>query len=463
MPYQHTSWLDLRNELARRLDDFQRIFWVDEELGIYLTEALRTFGLATGFWRERGTFSFTEGASFFNLEYALPDLLGFSVTDFDIIKELQYHLLETAATAAQYAWLGTDMFTLADLTKAIERRRNQFLSETGLVLHVTNFPVASPPVGRQLLADNIIDVRRVIWQGAGPIGYYKDLRREDEYALTAFNQFWSFDADRPMAWSVLGPPPLELQLAKPPMDIGSLWLTTVSAGDALDPINGATILGIPDDLTPAIKWGALADLLGRDGVSRDAERSSWAAQRYEQYVELARLLPVVLHTELNGQPVLPVTMAELDSFDPSWQNKSGPPTDVVIEGANLVWVYPPPDGEIYSMTMDVVRRTPVPTADADLIQLGREQLDAVLDYAVHLALFKVAGVEWRATQPQADNFLAQCVMFNRRLAASARYIFTPKLASERNESVNTRWGAMEGVGVMTSGPQQRQSQGGAGA
>jgi len=458
MPYTHITWSGLRVELAQRLDDFYRIFWTDEEVGIYLIEALRTFGLATGFWRERGSFSITQGNFFISLEYALPDLLGFSVTDWDIIKQLQYHLLETQAVSSQSTWLGTEMFTLEDLWGAIDRRRSQFLSETGLVLRVSQFPVQSPAIGRQILPDNVIDVRRVIWQGAAPIDYYKDLRREDEYALTAFNRFWSVDSDRPQTWSILGPPPLELQLAPPPMDVGSLQMTTVTTGKVLNPPSGPTVLGIPDDLTPAIKWGALADLLGRDGVSRDAERAAWAANRYNQYVELARLLPVVLHTEINGVPMLPTTLAELDSFDPSWQNKYGPPTDIAIEGQNLLWLYPPPDNEIYSVTMDVVRKAPLPQLETDFIALGREQLDAILDYAVHLALFKCAGVEWRATQPNADNFLAQCVMFNRRLAASARYIFTPKSTSTRNETVNARFGMHDGVGTMTGTPQQQGGQ-----
>jgi hypothetical protein len=244
-------------------------------------------------------------------------------------------------------------------------------------------------------------------------------------------------------------PPLQLQLAPPPSISGQLDLLTVNASPALDPAVSATILGIPDDLTPAIKWGALADLLGIDGQARDSTRSQFCESRYQQYVQLTRLLSSVIHAEINGLTVIPDTLANLDAAVPDWQNASGSPSHLALAGWNMLACYPVPDGT-YSATLDVVRRTPIPANDSVQIQIGREQIDAILDYAEHLALFKCGGYEFEVTSRQAQNFLVQSVTFNQRLSASAKYIFAPKERGQHEKSYRPRREQAEGLGAVPS-------------
>ncbi len=133
----------------------------------------------------------------------------------------------------------------------------------------------------------------------------------------------------------------------------------------------------------------------------------------------------------------------------TWQNILGTPTDIAIEGTNLVWLYPVPN-DVLSLTFDVVRRTPIPLNDNDLVQIGREQLDMLIDYAEHLALFKVGGAEWMVTQRQADNFLQQSISYNRRISAAARYVITAKDQSQREQSVRPRELVADGLGALPS-------------
>lgn len=430
MPYTHTSWSVLRTQLAARLGDTSKTFWTDDELKVITLEALRTFGLLSGFWRERGSFVTGAATAFYDIATQFNSLLGYTITDQDIIKSIQYHLLESATS--QSAWTGTQMFTLDDLTQAIQRRRNQFLADTGIVVNCSVVNVASPPGGRQPLVDSTIDVRRAAWLGASPIDYYKPLWREDERMLTAASRSWSVEPGTPEAFSIMGPPPLQLQLAPLPMDSGQLELLTVDTGANLDPTTGATILGIPDDLTPAIKWGALSDLLSKDGIARDLPRAVFSEQRYQQYVQLARMLPVVLHAEINGVPLIPCTLQELESSTPNWENIQSVPTDIALAAVNLIAISPVPDG-VYSITIDVVRRANTPINDASDIQIGREQLDMLLDYSEHLALFKVGGAEWHATELQANNFLLQSITYNQRISAAARAVFSAAEQSQRQK------------------------------
>jgi hypothetical protein len=438
MPYATIQWSTFRAQLAARLGDVSNIFWTDTENGIWLAEALRLFGLCSGFWRERGILTTVAGTAFYDLNALLLNgaflPLSPTVTDRNIIQQLQFALLES--TTSQTSWPGTEMFTYADITNAVQNRLNQFLADTGIVVNASTVNVVAPPVGRQLLDQKTIDVRRAAWVGASPLNYYVPLWRDDERLLTAADQTWSVNPGTPEAFSIMAPPPLQLQLSPIPISNGQLELLTVDS-TTLNPSVTATILGIPDDLTPAIKWGALADLLGKDGIARDPARAQYAEQMYQLYVRLARVLPVVIHTEISGIPMIACTLQELESSTPNWENTSGTPTDIALCSSNLVALSPVPDN-IYSMTFDVVRRAVIPITDGNYIQVGREQLDMILDFAEHLALFKVGGLEWKATSRQAANFLAQSLTYNQRLSAAARAVISASEQSQRQKRATPR-------------------------
>lgn len=455
MAYTYITFAQLKTQLALRLGDPGEVYWVGTELGLYLTEALRTFGLLSGFWRERGTFASSAAVTFYdvptNLTNGSENILAYSVTDRDIIEQIQYDMLESASSQA--TWTGTEMFTYQDLANAIQNRLNQFLSDTGCVVNRSLLSVISPPSGRELLSQNTIDVRRAAWLGSAPENYYLTLWREDERLLTAADPGWSVSNGQPEAYSIMAPPPLRFQLAPPPQSNGQLEILTVDA-TSLDPANGATVLGIPDDLSPAVKWGAEADLLGLDGVARDPVRADFCEKRYRQYVQLARMLPVVIHAEINGVPLLPCTLQEIDAGDPNWQNivasSAHAVENLILAAPNLIALSAVPD-TAYSVTLDVVRRTPI-YADADYVQLGREQLDMILDYAEHLALFKAGGMEWHATQRQANNFLLQSITYNQRISAAARASFSAADQSQKQkQELPRRLESPFGVGASKAG------------
>src|SRR3990167_8647027 len=396
MPYTHTNWGQLQTALSQRLRDTAQTFWTATEVPLYLAEALRTFGCLAGFWRERSTVALVSGTFIYALESqtagspTLASLIGPTITDRDIIQQVQFALLESASTQA--SWPGTSMFTYNDVANAVTRRRNQFLADTGCFLTHSTQVAASPPIGRQALSENIIAVRRAAWLGASPYGYYSTMWPSDERSLTAAGSSWNTDSGTPEEWSVLASPP------------GTLQMLTVNS-KALTPDSAATVLDVPDNLTPAVKWGVLADLLSIDGPARDLSRAAFCQQRYDQYVAMGRYLPCVIHAEMQGVSTIPVSLQELDSSEPNWMNSSKEPSDVALAGWNIMAVNPVPDANgPYSVTLDVVRNAPVPSTDSTQVQLGREQLDMILDYAEHLAMFKVGGAEWRATELQARNF-----------------------------------------------------------
>ena len=419
MPYTHVTFSALKTQLANRLGDVSKIYWRDVELGLYVKESLRTWQAFSAFWRVRATFNTAAGTEFYDLPAQMSSVLGYNLKDQDIVKDLQYHLLENADTdPAGSSWVGTEMFVLADLTAAIERRRNQFLAETGIVVTRSTPNMPPPPVSRVPLADTTIDVRRVVWKRND--GTFSNCWRSDEWELSAGALHWEVNPAVPYAYSILATPPLTLQVAPAPLDAATLDLLTVDTPAALDPTTGV-LLNIPDNFAWVIKWGALADLLGKDGQARDPQRAAFCEQRYQLGVNLARQSAVIILCEIQGDTVLTEALEAIDAERPGWQGSAtATPTDICIAGWNLIALRPVPDG-IYSVTMDVAQNAPVPSADVDQVQLGREQLDAVLDYAEHLAAFKMGGAEFDATLRQAENFMRQATTYNERLAASALF------------------------------------------
>lgn len=416
MAYTHTTLAVAKTQLATRLGDPTKTFWVDAELGRYINEALRTFGAMSAFWRERAQFVTVAATPFYDLPTQFPTLLPRTLTDRDLILDLQYALIETPDATL---WNGTDMFTLDELAKALERRRNQFLAETASVLTRTLPVIGAPAGGRFSLTDSVVDVRRLSLLDPG--GVHHHLWRTDEYAMTAFTQGqWAVTPVPPYAYSVLATRPLEVQIAPVPNDTYTADLVTVDSGATFAPATGATLVGVPDDLAWVLKWGVLADLLGKDGQARDPQRAQFAEQRYRQGVEAANMMATVVMAEINGVPLVMDSLHSLDAYRGEWQDTTGTPDTLAAAGLNLVALSPVPNA-VFSVTMDVIRNTPVPVLDADFLQIGREQLDSILDYAEHLAAFKMAGAEFAATVRQSNNFLLAAMQYNWRLAAAATY------------------------------------------
>ena len=432
MAYTHTTFLQAKQALAGRLDDTGNVHWKDTELGLYIKEALRTWGALTSYWRERGTFATVAGTAFYVLPTQIPSLLGYTLKDQDLVTEIEYHLLEPPTPAA---WTGTDQFTLADVTAALQRRRDQFLMETGMLATRTTQIVIPGVDGRVTISDDVVDVRRAVWQPQN--GTWSQLWRHDEWSLTYFDSSWFVDTGKPYAYSILAPPPLTVQLAPPPNDTGTMDLITVKTGASLNPAAGV-LMGLPDDWCWAIKWGALADLLNRDGQARDPQRADYCENRYTTACDLADKASVIAHSEIQGKPLTTSSLFDLDTAIPGWQGRAmGFPTEIGLVANNLIALEPVPD-DVYSVTLDVVRRAPMPVDDTTNLQIGREQLDAILDYAEHLAAFKMAGAEFDATMPCLKRFLRVAGIQDERLMASAKYVDVISERSGREDVVRPR-------------------------
>lgn len=402
MPYTYATLDDLLLTLGSRLGDPQHVFWTEAELTIYINDALRTWNSISRMFRDRGFFTTTSTDTFFDLTQVLSNgsefILSRNVTEAQQVEQLKYMLMEPAP-ADQVTF--TNQYVLEDLTNALIGSRNQFLLETGIAITLTADQVVGAGDGRIVIADqNVIDIVRASWTDQD--GVVTALMREDGYASASFSPSWRQSPGTPARYSIYPDPLLTIQLIPPPDNTGTLSLQTISVGS------------LPDDFTPFILWGALAELLSKAGLPHDPARARYALQRHNEGVEAAKQVVSVMQSYVNDQPVQTGSVFAQDRFDPSWAYVRSAPNNVGMLGHNIVSLSPAPDG-VYSVMMDVARNAPIMVNGTDNIPLGKEYLDLLEGYVVHLAHFKQGAAEISSSQSFYEDFINAAIDYNNRM------------------------------------------------
>lgn len=400
MPYTQPTLSDAIAALAARLNDQATVHWVNDELKLYLQESLRTWNAWTAHFRDQASFTTTPGDAFYDLPVQIPTLRQQSVSNWDLVTAIQYALQEPATPAA---WSGTDQFALDQLSTAIQRRRDQFLRETGAVVTRALITYGGPPVtGPLQLPEEILYIRRVAWRPTAT-QLLRPLTRTDEWGANAYAPSWSIQPTAPRAYSVSVTPPLSMQLIPPTSNPGTLDLVSVNKGAQVAQSVDAS-LGIPNDWAWVVKWGALADLLQGDGLALDPQRAAYCEARWQQGIGLAKSASVVLTAWINETPVRIGSLSDADSYNPLWQLVPDVPRTVLLAGQTLLALTPPPGsvGGPWTITLDVVRNAPIPSDAADILQISQDVYDSILDYAQHLALFKEGAGQLQLAQALLD-------------------------------------------------------------
>ncbi len=419
--YTHTTRAQFEQIMALRLCETASqpfVRFVADEIDLLTIEALRTFSALTGMWQDTQVQLVTAGSAFIDLPTLFPTLRGYTVLDQDLVGLIQYALLEPKNVSG---WSGTEQYSLALVTQALRRRRDQFLLDTGcrITRHVP-IPafsgVIDPSDGGQVSLDpSIIDIRRAAWVTHD--GKVVPLWTTSNWALRGASATWNAEPGRPRTYAYNQYAPSILQLAPPNADLGTLDLLTIDSGAPLDPTTGV-LMGIPDDFTPFIKWGALADLYSADGPGRDFARADHCESMYQLGVQAAKSATVLVDARFNDRIAQFSSLVSLDAA-PSmqyWQSKVGVPQFIAPVGLNLLAVALPPVMDVaFEATM--VTNAPIPTAAGSYIQIPLEYLDLLVGYVEHLAMFKIGGREFSATQGLAEAFFKAAQQRNARLAA----------------------------------------------
>ncbi|KKL85218.1 hypothetical protein LCGC14_1956940 [marine sediment metagenome] len=211
--------------------------------------------------------------------------MAYTTTDLDLLKLMTYALLENGDADADGTGLLTTLWTISELTDSLNNAQRRFMKDTGIVLTISTLG-GTPMQGRYTASDELIAIRRVTWKDVG--GDIVALTRSSGWeADTAFPD-WTTDFALPLTWMNDHHPTRVFEIVPAPNDIGQLGLMTINRPTELT--GTGTLLEVPEEFASYVLWGALGELLGSEGEAADPQRASYCRQRYQEGVELARIL-----------------------------------------------------------------------------------------------------------------------------------------------------------------------------
>lgn len=400
MPYTQTTFAQAKQRLANNLGDSGKVFFTDHELGRYIVEALRWWGLTAQYFRETGRIKTVAGQSFYNIENSLKDgtdtilLQGLTVTDRDLINDINYALMESQIISWPGGWVGTEMFSLEEIVDHIQDSRDEFLKLTACI--ASPFDLVATQSRLNLPSDHIrilrADVRPQSAQEPLPMWPVDQSQLTSTYRSTAFPE-----DELPSAYAVSYTPQLVVDVWPPPQVTSVVNIQGVRSGAILTPTASATVIIVPDDASILIKYRALGDLFVGDGLTRSPQMSEYCEMRYQDGLEAMGLYLSVLWSNDGGARGVITSVAQWDQVRPEWRYETpGEPDSIAQLNWNTIAVRPVPDAE-YSISLESIRKAPIPISDSDFVQVGREHMQAIYDYAQHVALIKSQGAEFAVT------------------------------------------------------------------
>lgn len=473
-PYSSITFGQLTDTfLADRLNSTGADFWLRAEAQSYLIEALRTWNALTQQFVADYTQTYDPSSDVWQtLGININSLLGSAptnpryptLTSTNIFTQIQNHFLEPPTGQT---WTGTPQFTITDFAQSLQRRRDLILQLTACNVGPFSATFGLPTgQSRVYLPDtasqSILDIRRIRYIPTIDLGSPSTLYREDGLAFEYFeNDFTTHFTDVPFAWDVLAGPPLALTFDAPANVPNTLDILAMISGGPVTPPTAVPLL-IPDDWAWVLKFGVMSDLLRKESESTDLERADYCEMRFQQGVQLMMELPWLLQARINNLPVDTPSVAEMDTFAYEWQSDINSQLAIVRGGIDLFALSPNPqlfasgygDGgygeggyggtgsQQASITLSLVGNQPIPASDAAFVQVGRDNLDAILDYAQHLAMFKTGGFDFaETTRVLFKSFISTVSMVNSRLRLSGIFATTLRPPDSRQDAADPRFAA----------------------
>jgi hypothetical protein len=117
---------------------------------------------------------------------------------------------------------------------------------------------------------------------------------------------------------------------------------------------------------------------------------------------------------------LPMTaLPEQDYGNPGWQGTTGTARYWAPSGVNLADIIPAPTSG--TISWQGLQEAPVLTTDSDFINIGDQELVAMLGYCLHYLSFKEGTTEAKATLPMLQEMLKAAGEANAELRATNMY------------------------------------------
>lgn len=453
-------------------------FWSTTELWQYLSESLRIWnGLceiwnadlvipsANGQWINTGTLS------------GSPRLR--TVTDQALYSQMLTMLLEPQLTGGA-TWAGTSQFTLANLQYSLQKRVQEVIQATSCNIAQLSPLSSTPGVRRNALPDTVLEQRRTrflavmvnttgtassgsstvtvasaagiaqgqVLSGAGiqagtfvisivglavsislptsaalastPLQFAQPvtMTREDTVSFQSFQPDYLQTYGLPQSWSVASEPPLGFDVDLAPTVPGTFDILALNAASTFAP-PAATLLGIPDDWSWLPMYGALADVLGIESEATDRQRAAYCLQRYTTGLEIMKQSNWLLDVTINGRVADSVALVAMDGWSTGWQESYWNLPSIVEAGIDMIAPVP---GVGQSVGVTLLGNAPLLDAIGVFVQVSRDDFEAVLNYAQHVACFKQGGQEFADTMGMLKDFFSAAADRSKRWLNMGLYV-----------------------------------------
>jgi hypothetical protein len=287
------------------------------------------------------------------------------------------------------------------------------------------------------LPDNALDVLRVRYVPADPTVTPTTLQRGDAESFRTFTPGYLQTTATPMRWDVISGPPLALTIDTLSPVPATLEIIIMQA-EAVPSPPTATPLGMPDDWAWVPLFGALADVLAAQEEAKDTQRSEYARKRYLEGMAWLKQAPWLMEARVAGMPVATPSVIAADRFAYEWQSNPNAFPQIVVAGVDLYAISPTPAADT-SVMLVVIGNAPIPTAGNQEIQVPRDVMDAILDEAEHLAVFKCGTYELTASMGLHEAFLGTAKRWNARIRESGIFPTTLRSPEPRSETQQPRF------------------------
>lgn len=412
--YTQTTLDDFTAQISQNLDDPSQVYWTVPELQFAAFESLNVWGALTNYWRTRGTFQTQQNVPYYDLNQQLTVLRSRKTPRAQIVKEIQYMLLENPDPTGAG---GSGQVSIASIYQAIQRARNRFVLDCCFPYTIPNgMPPPVAPDGSATLPQSCMYLHRAAWQDVTS-GTWTNLWRQDAWATD--HDLGLFQPGAPVCYSESQLAPIQIQLSPVPVNAGQLEIVTVDSLQ-IDTTNLVSTFNVPDEWIHAVKYAALADLLGADSQLNDPVRADYASNRYHQAVTFARDARSIMRMTIGGVPVTIDSFAALDAGRHTWRNHSGKP-DIAGVQYDFLALSQVPD-QAYGISVDVVQSAPLPQSGADFMPVGYEDIPHLVDYCTHVLLFKCGGNEFKTGFSDYDDFMKAVAVRGAINAAKIQYL-----------------------------------------
>lgn len=136
-----------------------------------------------------------------------------------------------------------------------------------------------------------------------------------------------------------------------------------------------------------------------------------------------------MRVAFNQSPLSPTSIHAMDMGRGAWESETTatggdvPTTPAVwaVGSVNMIAIWPTDAVGGNSLELDGIASTPILSTDASFVDIGQDELNQLLDFIEHIALFKEGGQEFQQSQALFQSFLRGASTRNALMMASAKF------------------------------------------